>query len=423
MNVLLCPMSDPGYLYPVIAVGLELRRRGENVSVLGRPAAAAPVAAAGLPFVSALDYGEPHAFNVGRWFHTAAGQLRAIRRAARDARADVLLTSVLCHGALLAAEILDRPAVVLGFAVHLWPYAGGVQDEPAQPAARDWRLGVMLGQYRAARAEAGLPELGGDGAYRALTGAGLLLRGAPELEYPGAALPDGVSHAGPCWWEPSADPDELDRIDRHLRRSGKPTVYVHLGRVFGGASPWPRLNAAFTGGAMQAVVELGRSDDPQPAADADLLLVREPWLGPLVDRADLVLTSATSAPVLGALSRGRPLAVMPAGSEQPLLAEACVRAGVAVRLPEEAGPATGRLLHAAALDPDLRGRAADLAAALPSDGAARAADRVQAAAAGGRRPPRTRPTEGIDDGSEGDPDRDGAAGLGTGPAGGRERSG
>jgi UDP:flavonoid glycosyltransferase YjiC (YdhE family) len=129
---------------------------------------------------------------------------------------------------------------------------------------------------------------------------------------------------------------------------GKPVVYVHLGRVFGGESMWPRLNAAFTDGPFQAVVEQGRSGDPAPAPGADILTVRKPWMGPLVERSRLVLTNATSAPVLAALRCGRPLAVAPAGSEQPMLAEACVRAGVAVAFPSRVGQDLPTILAGAA---------------------------------------------------------------------------
>lgn len=100
----------------------------------------------------------------------------------------------------------------------------------------------------------------------------------------------------------------------------KPLAYVHLGRTFGGTSLWPRLNAAFTAGTHRGVVELGRSGAPEAAAGADLIVGRRPWMSPLVDRADLVLTNATSAPVLAALLHGKPLLVAPNGSEQQVLA-------------------------------------------------------------------------------------------------------
>ena len=57
-----------------------------------------------------------------------------ILRAAALVRADALVTSVLCHGALLAAELLDLPVVVLGLAAHLWDYAAGGGEEHAGSA-------------------------------------------------------------------------------------------------------------------------------------------------------------------------------------------------------------------------------------------------------------------------------------------------
>jgi UDP:flavonoid glycosyltransferase YjiC (YdhE family) len=421
VNVLLSPLSDPGYLYPAIAVGLELRRRGDAVHVLGRASAAKTVADAGLAPVSAADLGAEGAFSAGRWFADGEGQYRAARQAARAVGADVIVTSVLCHGALVAAESLDIPAVVIGFAAHLWTYRGG-----AAAGSRAKLEAGFLKRLQDIRLAAGLPErlgagagvgagVGGQGRLLPLFGAAFLLRGDPELEEPGARLPDGVQHVGPCFWEPAAPESELDDVDARLRECGKPVHYVHLGRYFGGTGLWPTLVQAFTGGTHQAIVELGRTDGPAPAeaaasgaaagasvaagagagtstgagaaagsdasASADILCVRKPWLGPLIDRADLVVTSATSAPVLGALMRGKPLAVAPEGSEQLLLARACVRAGVAGVLPE--GEAAAAALEQLGADDALRTRARQIGARLAAvDGPARAADAVHRAVTG-----------------------------------------
>jgi UDP:flavonoid glycosyltransferase YjiC (YdhE family) len=240
----------------------------------------------------------------------------------------------------------------------------------------------MLGLYTQAREQAGLPARRGPLTQRALIGSGLLLRGHPELEYPGGVLPPGVHRVGPCLWEPPADPTEIAEIDSTLDRVGKPVVYAHLGRTFGGDSLWPRLNAAFTSGRFQAVVELGRSGAPQHCAGANVLVVRKPWMGPLIERSELVLTNATSAPVLAGLSRGRPLVVAPAGSEQPLLAQACLRAGVAARFPRDPGDDCAAVLDAARADPALRSKAGDLAAKLSRMNSDRAADLVEHAAVG-----------------------------------------
>ncbi|POG44356.1 glycosyltransferase [Streptomyces sp. ZL-24] len=379
MKVLLCPLSDGGFLYPTIAVGRELEFRGHQVAVLGRSGIEPLVAGAGLSFLAAESFGGRRAFSAAWWGRTGLEQYRATARAAREFGADLLVTSVLCNGALLAAEALDIPAVVVGLSVHLWEYAAGGEGEPPLGRSRGNRTEEMRRLYERVREEAGFPAGGSRWGSGPLLGDALLLRGDPVLEFPGARLPERVWHVGPLAWEPVADTAEVEEVREFLARSGKPVVYVHLGRVFEGASRWPHLNEAFTGGRFQAVVEQGRSPHPEPAPGADILAVRKPWMGPLIDMAGLVVTSGTSAPVLGALIRGRALGASPNGSEQPLLTWACMRAGVAVHLPKDSPGLWPELLEETWRDEGLRSRAGELGDRLAAvDGAGRAADIVEA---------------------------------------------
>lgn len=380
MRVLLCPMNDLGYLYPAIAVGRELQRRGAQVHVLATEKVAPLLAATGIPLLAAESYGGQQAFMVARRvYNEEPAQYQAIRRAAREVQADVLVTSILCNGALLAAETLDLPVVVIGFAAHLWAYKSGGETEPdSASAGRAWLTRELLDRHNDARRQLGLPTRPPEGTDLPLLGTALLLRGDPAFEHPGAVLPDRVHHVGPCTWEPQPHPAVLQKIMDRLDQVGKPVVYVHLGRTFGGESPWPRINAAFTGGPFQAVVEQGRSHNPQPAPDADIILVRKTWMGPLIDRAGLVLTAGTSTPVLNALLRGRPLGVSPMGSEQPLLARACVRAGVAAYIPPGPDHDHHRILRSIWHDGALRTRAGELRDRLATaGGACRAAGIVE----------------------------------------------
>lgn len=378
MKILLCPLSDGGYLYPVLAAGRELRRRNHLVRVLGRSAAAPVVAEAGLPFAAAEDHGGRRAFSATWWGTTGLAQYRAIVRAARETGADLLVTSVLCNGALLAAEVLDVPVVVIGLSVHLWDYCAGGDGEPHLGRTRESRTRESRRLYAAVREQAGLASHASRWEDDPLLGDVLLLRGDPALEYPGAELPDRVRHVGPLAWEPAPDPAEVEEVAQRLARCGKPVVYVHLGRSFGGRSLWPLLNRAFTSGRFQAVVEQGRSTDPCPAPGADILLVRKPWMTPFVEMAGTVLTNGTSAPVLAALLGGRPLVLSPSGSEQPLLTGACVRAGVAVHLRNTPDAEPSAALESAWEDGALRTEARALGRRLASmRGAARAADVIE----------------------------------------------
>jgi UDP:flavonoid glycosyltransferase YjiC (YdhE family) len=373
MRVLLCPLSDPGYLYPALAVGRELRSRGHLVAVLCGPRATRTVALAGLLAVSVEEYGDTRLLNVGsRPFNQATiGQYTAVRETARDFGADVLLTSVLCQGSLLAAESLDVPCVVAGFSTWLWPFRQGGAD-PEDDAYREWLVGGMRQFYDEARAAASMRPRRDRHPEQPLLGAAFLLRGHPDLEPEGVTLPDEVCYVGPCAWEPDAAPEDVAQVADQLRSVGKPVVYVHLGRDFGGDSLWPRLNAAFTGTPFQAIVEQGRSGRADPAPGADVLVIRKPWMDPVISMATLVLTNATSAPVLGALRHGIPLVVAPNGSEQPLLAASCIRTGVAALLPDDPS-AAAETLSSAVVDPRLAERAALIGSKLRASGGAKAA--------------------------------------------------
>jgi UDP:flavonoid glycosyltransferase YjiC (YdhE family) len=397
VNVLVCPLCDPGYLYPSIDVGRELRRRGANVQLLGPAKAAQPTAEAALSFLPAEEYGaERSSFLAAHWYRNAHGQHQTILRAARAIQADVLVTSILCHGALLAAEVLDLPVIVIGFAAHIWTYQNAT-GEPAYPVKRVFRTRNMIHGFEESREQIGLTPRTNGLTGNPLIGTALLLRGDPILERPGAILPDRVHHVGPLTWEPGARPEQLTEITDRLDRVAKPVAYVHLGRFFGKTSAWPRLNAAFTGGPFQAIVELGRTNDPQPAKGADLVVVRKPWMGPLIDRAEFVMTAGTSAPVLQALVRGRPLGVSPVGSENVVLGPACVRAGVATYIPDSTHPAPVEVLRSAWRDDQVRIRAGIVGHSLTkANGSRRAADIIQTTVNGGpvtvSRPERAAPT-------------------------------
>ncbi|MFJ2954998.1 glycosyltransferase [Streptomyces sp. NPDC087270] len=400
MKVLLCPLSSGGFLHPATAAALELHRRGHDVTLFAAGAAGRAAAAAGIAVLPAATEREPYAFDVSRWFRDGESQYRVVRDAARALRPDVVVTSVLCPGALLAAEVLDLPVVVLGLTCHLWPYAGpavggdtagpdpdpdtdsdGGFDADSDAEDRRWRLAETLKHHQALRDRLGLRTPQPADPARQLLGRAFLLRGHPGLELPGAVLPRGVRHVGPLWWEPSPDDDppsagasphpDDDTLAEHLDRVGKPLVYVHLGRTFGGESLWRWIDAAFTGTGHQAVVELARTSTRAPAPGSDVVTVRRPRMGDLLARAEAVVSNGTSAPVLGALLHARPLLLRPNGGEQRLLGAACLRAGVAAELPVH--PAPGDAVSRAVGDARLRTAARTLGTALAQAKSATAA--------------------------------------------------
>jgi len=327
-------MSQAGYLYPALAIGRELAAGGDEVTLLGPPSTACHAAAAGLTYIAAEKHNGTYGFSVGRWYLDSAAQVSNIARTARELHSDVVVASALSLGAMLAGELLDLPVIVIGFATHILNYRTSGREGPDQVALRRWRSESVLNFYRTAREQQGLVPRRDALPEAPLYGAGLLLRGSAALQCPDAELPAQVHQVGPCFWEPSTPAEELSQVTEMLRRNGKRVVYVHLGRTFadgtiGGASLWPVLNRLFTGSDFQAVVETGRSGLPRASPKADITVVHKPWMRRLVALSELVMTGGTTSPVSAALWAARPLLMAPAGSEQPVLTDACVRAGVA----------------------------------------------------------------------------------------------
>jgi MGT family glycosyltransferase len=129
----------------------------------------------------------------------------------------------------------------------------------------------------------------------------------------------------------------------------RPTVYVTLGTVFNvrsgdlfcrvldGLSDLP-INVIVTVGSQISPTELG----PQPE---NIRIERfvDQWA--LLPHCDLVVSHGGSGTVLGALTHGLPMLLLPMGADQPLNARRCEALGVALAL--DAVDATSETLREA----------------------------------------------------------------------------
>ena len=131
MNILLTTLGSGGDVYPFIAIGRELVRRGHAVKLMTNPHFAAAVSAGGLEFVG-LGTEEEYleAITHADLIHPSRGPTHvlqhlvfgpahemytAVRRVARQMNADVLVRHHICFGAGWAAEkenITDIPCTL-----------------------------------------------------------------------------------------------------------------------------------------------------------------------------------------------------------------------------------------------------------------------------------------------------------------------
>lgn len=96
MKVLLCPLSDPGFLCPVISVGLDLKSRGHDVLLIDDKIATPAAMASGLAYKDVSDE-TAGAFSARRWFRIQQEQYQKVSQAAKEHRPDAIVTSALCH--------------------------------------------------------------------------------------------------------------------------------------------------------------------------------------------------------------------------------------------------------------------------------------------------------------------------------------
>jgi UDP:flavonoid glycosyltransferase YjiC (YdhE family) len=203
----------------------------------------------------------------------------------------------------------------------------------------------MSETLHAARNFLHMPPLSQQQAADFLLGDLFLLQSVPELE-PGAAdLPPGVHCVGSCVWEPTA-PDE--DLSKWLNSTGKlgPVVYMQHGRLFHLGNLWPAVTECLGGAEIRLVASVGRMDGELTVPPPVNFFVREHIpQGQVLPHATAVVSTANTTAVLGSLSFGLPLLLLPGGGEQVEVAAICERMGVALIL--DPGSVTPESLHAA----------------------------------------------------------------------------
>jgi UDP:flavonoid glycosyltransferase YjiC (YdhE family) len=333
VRYLFCSFAAPGFLHPLVGMAAELRRRGHAVAFASAPAAAPLLAAQGL---ARLDdpAGDAEGFDLRLWGHPVrtARDVPAVERAIAQFNPDALVTHQLCQAPVIARERTDVPLAVLGLAAYLWPAAHGAPPSGESASRRRGHLVDNVRLLNQARAGLRLPEVEPDASALPLLGELFLLRAVPPLVPDLADLPRRVHAVGACRWEPEAGSDGWDALRVDVAGAEAPLLYVSHGRTFGGTGFWPQLVEAFGGRAVRVVAAVGRMDQPRGEVPANFVVHDHPPESAVLPRAAAVLSTASTTPVLAALTHGLPNVLVPVGGEGPILAARLAEAGCGVRL-------------------------------------------------------------------------------------------
>ena len=398
-RLLLGAFGDPGHAFPMLALGRALAARGHEVTLQTWRRWHDAVEAEGMRFAAAPEY------PVFPTLERPLKPYQAVVRAARETlplvdemQPDAVVADILTLAPAMAGELRGVPVATL--VPHVWPvlergwppYAIGARRPRTAVGRALWgaldrvtRAGLERGreELNETRARLGLAPLsrvhGGISADLALVGT------FPQLEYP-REWPASVHVVGPLAWELPCEDVELPPGDAPLVLVAPSTVHDPDFRLV------RKTLRALAGEPVRVLAAWNRR--PAPAGVAldvppNARLVE--WLSysRVMPRCDVVVCHAGHGTVARALEAGCVVVACPAAGDMAENAARVDWAGVGVRVPRRfvaAGPL--RLAVRRALgDVAMRARARELAAwAAGRDPAGRAAELVEAFAAGARAP-------------------------------------
>jgi UDP:flavonoid glycosyltransferase YjiC (YdhE family) len=350
MKILFPIIPGSGHLHPIVPMARGLVHRGHDVRIATAAAFAPAVRAAGLEPVSVgpdWDGTDPTASDpqfVSRpsleqlnWLigMTAPGMAADIVAMAATWLPDLIIRDNLAFGGWAAGEELGIPVVVFGVT--------GVMPVPVAQMI----LGERLAELRASRNLPPDPELTG------LSGLAYLDPAPPSLEDPFASLVAGRLPIRPSTWagDGGSAPDWLSAL------GSRPVVYVTLGTVVNGTvDVFQKIAQAAAGLDVDVVMTIGRNGNPATLGNLaeNIHVARYIPQDAVLSIASAAVCHAGRGTVNGALAAGVPLVLIPLGTDQPLVAAACQRAGAGVvcaTTTTSMGPTQAPLAVAADLTP------------------------------------------------------------------------
>ena len=408
LRIFLGAFGEPGHAFPMLALGARLAERGHEVTYETWSRWRPQVEKAGMRFLPAPEYplfgGSLEPFQIYEAVELSTPQTRA---AVAELRPDVLVHDILTLAPAMAGELEGVPVATL--IPHVYPVGGQGFPPYAMGARRPrTRAGRALWDAVARGTQGGLRQ-GRDQLNETRTKLGLgpltwfhgglserlcLVGTFPQLEYP-RRWPPGTHVVGPLMWEPPFDfvapPGGSDPLVLVAPSTAQDPEHRLLRAALAGLGDMPiRVMATWNRRPLP-------SDEPVVVPD-NTRLVEWVSYSKTMPGCSLVICHAGHGTMVRALACGCPVLAVPHVGDMAENAARADWAGAGVRLPWRLlTPGTLRLAVQRALSrASVAARARELAAwAADHDGAARAAELVEALAAqGSRLSKRRNPTSG-----------------------------
>lgn len=333
-------LSSIGYLYPAIRLAHILQARGQRVLFVSTSEHALVLNTQGIDHLSVKNDAVPFLYTAN-WFlaANAPAEGKVLDYVVATFEPDVLVGSPLALAAFVAAEKYQLPLVSIGFTEYLYPGLNALPE-------KSWRMHSITNYYNGYRAELGLGPIAVSPLASPLIGDCYLLRSVPELN-DHLPLPTAVQYVGALYWEPSYENLPLRHFCANSQATGKPLVYLQIGRLFEGAAGWQALLGALRESPLNFLVDTGRADYIQPGVPFPDNFFVSPFipLGAVADDVAFVICSAQSIAVTSAIVHGKPLLCLPHSADAVELTQRLVGKGLALGLYEVEGIRPEQLAH------------------------------------------------------------------------------
>jgi UDP:flavonoid glycosyltransferase YjiC (YdhE family) len=335
-----------GHADPLVPIAEATRTHGHDVAFAGRRSAAAVLDAAGFPLFAdpndpalsagahgtitpllELDMEREYRDLRGFADHVARARMGHVLEVAGEWKPDLLVCDEFDYGAMIAAERRGLP------------HATVLTNASGSFARAEW----VAEPLEALRTEHDLPP---DPSF-AMPARDLVISPfPPSFRHPAFPLPSNAISI-----RPEARREREHDVPAWMSRlTDEPTVYLTLGTIFNQESGdlFERALAGLRELPATIVVTVGRTIDPERFAPQPDNVIVERYIpqSVLLPRCDLVVNHGGSGSVIGALTHGLPVVLLPMGADQLPNAERCEQLGVGVVL--DAVAATPRSIRDAA---------------------------------------------------------------------------
>jgi UDP:flavonoid glycosyltransferase YjiC (YdhE family) len=329
---LFCSLASPGFLYPAIGLGVSLRRRGHTVAFLTDPVHNTILDRVGLIPVNRAEQSGA-GFRVELWGKplVIALQVKQLENAAKMFHPDVLVGQQLTLAPLIVRERLKIPAAIIGMFTALWPKWPPYVDSapPDCISHKNWLYEEMLSLYNEARSLFRLSPYPFSSGESPFTGDLFMLRSVQELEGDISHLPEQVHLVSSCLWDEDQKDEDLENWLNGGGSGNDPLVYVQQGKFFEKPHFWKSLITGAGDFRLRFVASVGRMDCELGQLPSNFFVRSHISQRQVLQRARVMVASATSTVILGALTEGVPSLLIPGGGEQPIAAERCRAFGAA----------------------------------------------------------------------------------------------